>query len=255
MKLSRLLLSVSVMSFLTLAVSQPQAQESRFSEEEQRAIEAIVRDYILTYPEIIPEAVRILQQRQQAQRGELRLATITENRDQIENDGISPQLGNPNGDVTIVEYYDYRCPFCVRSHPNIIRLLAEDANLRVVFKQFPVKDEPGTPPVSLTAARMALAAERQGKFAEFHARAMEVNLALTIPQLFDIASQIGMDTDQMQRDMDDGALIASIRDNFAMANQLGISGTPAFVIGNDLVEGSRGYQTLRAAVDAARTAN
>ncbi len=255
MKFFKLASVVSVFSLLLLSAGMSQAQDEGFSDEQERAIEAIVRDYILSHPEIIPEAVRILQQRQQVQRGEMRLATIIENRAEIENDGISPELGNPNGDVTIVEYYDYRCPFCVRSHPNITRLLAEDGNLRVVFKQFPVKDEPGSPPVSLTAARMALAASRQGKFAEFHARAMEVNLALTIPQLFDIAAEVGMDTNQMQRDMDDSALIASIRNNFSMANLLGIDGTPSFVIGNDLVEGARGYEALRAAVDAARAAN
>ena len=148
MKFFKLASVVSVCSLLLLSAGMSQAQDEGFSEEQERAIEAIVRDYILSHPEIIPEAVRILQERQRAQRGEMRLATIIENRAEIENDGISPELGNPNGDVTIVEYYDYRCPFCVRSHPNIIRLLAEDANLRVVFKQFPVKDEPGSPPVS-----------------------------------------------------------------------------------------------------------
>lgn len=147
---------------LALFAGPAQAASEPFNEAQEAAIKELVRSYILENPEILPEAIEILQARQEAAQLTAMRDAVRANRARIERDGLSVVKGNLNGDVTITEFYDYQCPFCRRGYADVKRLLAEDPNLRVVYKQFPVKDVPGEEPGSMIAARMAMASDLQG---------------------------------------------------------------------------------------------
>ena len=227
------------------------AQESDFTTAEEQAIQALVREYILSHPEIIPEAIAILQQREELARRIALDEAIVTNRQRIEYDGLSIVVGDPSSALTFVEYYDYRCPFCYENHPAIQRLVSENPDVRFVFKQFPVKDIPGEYPVSLLAAKMAMAAEMQGKFLTFHDTAFIAERPLRESDLLAIAEMAGIDMGRLLTDMDDPRIIESIRENLIMARNVGITGTPTFIIGGQIYEGLQSYQTLQQALDEA----
>jgi protein-disulfide isomerase len=246
-----LFLSLSIMAFNSQAMAQ-----SKMSDAEIKAIEEVVRNYILENPEIIPEAVTILQARQQAVQQQEISAAIIANQDKLLNDGFSIVTGNPEGDVTLVEFYDYRCPYCVQSHGDVKRLIAADPNLRVVYKQFPVKDRQGEEPVSLTAARMSQAIANQGLylFKEFHDRVMGFNTKMTIEDLGSVASEIGVDMTRLQIDIQAPRILDGIRENYALAREIGVTGTPAFVVGTKVLSGAVGFDKMKAAIDEVRAA-
>ncbi len=244
-------------SMAGLSLGNQALAQTTMSEEETKAIEEIVRNYILEHPEIIPEAVGILQARQEAIRQQEMSAAVIANQDKILNDGFSVVVGNPDGDITLVEFYDYRCPYCVQSHDDVKRLLANDPNLRVVYKQFPVKDRQGEEPVSLTAARMSQAIAKQGVFLfeEFQDRVMALNTQINIGDLGRIASEIGVDMTRVQLDLQEPAILDGIRDNFTLARDIGITGTPSFIVGEKVFVGALGYERMKAIIDEARAAN
>ncbi len=226
-----------------------------FSDAEKAAIGELIRSYILENPEILPRAIGILQAREQeAQLLAMREAVKT-NQERIERDGMSVVLGNPDGDVTITEFYDYQCPYCRRGHTDVLRLIADDPDLRVVYKQFPVKDAPGEEPGSMLAARMAMAADRQGKFLEFHQAAMATAMPLSEKSLLAAARGAGLDTVKLAADMEDATITDSIRANIFLARDLGINGTPTYIVGSELVVGAHGYDALKQAIANARAAN
>ena len=244
-------------SMAALSLGNQTLAQTTMSEEETKAIEEIVRNYILEHPEIIPEAVGILQARQEAIHQQEMSAAVIANQDKLLNDGFSVVVGNPDGDVTLVEFYDYRCPYCVQSHGDVKRLLANDPNLRVVYKQFPVKDRQGEEPISLTAARMSQAIAKQGVFLfeEFQDRVMALNTQINIEDLGRISSEIGVDMTRLQLDLQEHAILDGIRDNFTLARDIGITGTPSFIVGEKVFVGALGYERMKAIIDEARAAN
>ncbi|MCK5042067.1 MAG: thioredoxin domain-containing protein [Sphingomonadales bacterium] len=244
-------------SMAGLSLGNQALAQTTMSEEETKAIEEIVRNYILEHPEIIPEAVGILQARQEAIHQQEMSAAVIANQGKLLNDGFSVVVGNPDGDITLVEFYDYRCPYCVQSHDDVKRLLANDPNLRVVYKQFPVKDRQGEEPVSLTAARMSQAIAKQGVFLfeEFQDRVMALNTQMNIEDLGRISSEIGVDMTRLQLDLQEPAILDGIRDNFTLAREIGITGTPSFIVGEKVFVGALGYERMKAIIDEARAAN
>ena len=244
-------------SMAALSLGNQALAQTTMSEEETKAIEEIVRNYILEHPEIIPEAVGILQARQEAIHQQEMSAAVIANQGKLLNDGFSVVVGNPDGDITLVEFYDYRCPYCVQSHDDVKRLLANDPNLRVVYKQFPVKDRQGEEPVSLTAARMSQAIAKQGVFLfeEFQDRVMALNTQMNIEDLGRISSEIGVDMTRLQLDLQEPAILDGIRDNFTLAREIGITGTPSFIVGEKVFVGALGYERMKAIIDEARAAN
>ncbi len=187
------------------------------------ALDTILREVIVRNPEII---VR---------------------RDELLSDSASPVGGNPDGDVTVVEFFDYQCPYCKRIFPSIQALLAEDRNLRYVFKEFPILGKE-----SIFAARAALAAQRQGKYLEFHAALMPAKGKLTETRVMRLAESVGLDVDRLRRDMADGTIDAMIRRNLDLADGLGIFSTPVFIIGDTQVPGAVEVDTLKTLIARAR---
>ncbi|MCH7957286.1 MAG: DsbA family protein [Proteobacteria bacterium] len=172
---------------------------------------------------------------------------IVARQDELLNDPASPVGGNPDGDVTLVEFFDYQCPYCKTIFPSIQALLAEDRNLRYVFKEFPILGR-----ASVFAARAALAARRQGKYLEFHTALMSARGKLTETRVMRLAEKVGLDVDRLRRDMADGTVDAMIRRNLELADGLGIFSTPVFIIGDTQIPGAVEIDTLKVLIARAR---
>jgi protein-disulfide isomerase len=204
-----------------------------------------VREYLLKNPEVIMEALQVLQERQRAAEAEDLKRTIAERSDEILNDPAAPVAGNPSGDVTLVEFFDYNCPYCRRVAPTVSAL--EDPDLRIVFKEFPILG-----PGSQFAARAALASRKQGQYVPFHNALMQASEQVTEESVIEIAGAVGLDTEQLRTDMQDPAIEAAIARNLRLANALGITGTPSFVIGDRVVPGAADLGTLQGVIADAR---
>ena len=228
------------------------AEEVDITSTEQ--IEQIVRDYLLEHPEIIAEAITILQNRAEADAREASMAALHKNRDLLEHDPLSIVEGNPEGDVTLVKFYDYRCPYCRKSHADIMQLINEDKNLRIVFKQFVVKDRPGETPVSLISARIAMAAQEQGLFLPFHDAMFEAEPPLSEQKVYEIAARVGINVDQALRDMRDPLITQHLRETLILANEIGATGTPTFVVGDFMIPGAVDYDVLKQVIEISREA-
>lgn len=200
-----------------------------------RGIEQVVEDYIRSRPEVIEQALIALQTKRQAAEKERVKAAINEQRNQLLADATSLVSGNPAADVTLVEFFDYRCVFCKKAHSTVAQLLKDDPRIRGVYKDLPVLDEE-----SVFAAKAALAARAQGKHHALQEALLAAKTDLTPVQVMKIAGQVGLETKKLAAAMLDPALNAIIDRNRALAQAVGVAGTPAFVIGCELVPG--GYQ-------------
>ncbi|MCV3273281.1 DsbA family protein [Roseobacter sinensis] len=195
-------------------------------------VKELVLEAIRENPEIVLEAVQIIEQREQARQTAAAASVLSENRDLLENDPNAPVLGNPDGDVTVVEFFDYNCPYCRRVKPHIEALLDEDPNVRLVYREWPILGDG-----SVFAARAALAAREQGKYEEFHWALMRMQGRAEEASVIQVAQEIGLDIAQLRRDMQAPEIDAHIAASMEMSRQLGFNGTPSFVIGDALVPG------------------
>jgi protein-disulfide isomerase len=222
-------------------------QASKFTPGEEDAIRQVVRDYLLANPEVLIEAVQAYRAKQEELQEQQARQTLVSSREELERDPDSPVIGNPDGDVVVVEFFDYRCPYCVRVAKDLREAVEEDGNIRLVMKEFPILG-----PESVVAAQMALAAEKQGQYEELHFALMTVSGKLTEERAFKIAEKIGLDMDQLRRDMQAPEIDAMLQRNYALAQSLQINGTPGFVIGDEVVRGAIDMRTLRHIVGQAR---
>jgi protein-disulfide isomerase len=233
---------------LTAAAQRAQiAPQMSTDSAELDSFERRVREYLLKNPEVIMEALQILQQRQRAAESENLKRTIAERGEEILNDPAAPVGGNPSGDVTVVEFFDYNCPYCRRVAPTIVELEETDPDLRLVYKEFPILG-----PGSQFAARAALASRKQGKYVPFHEALMAADGQVGEDSVLEIARDAGLDVDRLERDMSDPGIEAAIERNLELANALGITGTPSFVIGDEIVPGAVDRRTLESLITRAR---
>ena len=237
---------VAIALTLGLAGAPTRAQTPALSQE---AIESIVREYLLSHPDVIMESLRRAQEReQQAVKAESR-ANVESRRQALFQDPGSPVGGNPAGDVTVVEFFDYRCPYCRRMEPLIKTLLAEDQGIRLVYKELPILG-----PESVLAARAALAARGQGKYVEAHDLLFSASGPFTPDTLATLLAGIGVDGQRLRADMQAPEIAGLLGRELALAEALRINGTPAFVIGSELVVGAVDIATLRDLVQKVRSA-
>jgi protein-disulfide isomerase len=224
------LAQVCLIAVVTLGASvSAHADEPRLPADQ---VEQIVRDYLLREPEIVYEALQELQRRQAEAAQARQRAAIGENQAELLEAPHTPIGGNPDGDVTLVEFFDYRCAYCRRVVSSMQALLGEDHNLRMVFKDLPVLG-----PDSVRAARAALASRQQNGYVPFHFALMTTD-DLSMAGIRAVAESVGLDPDRLERDMASAEVSAAIDANYQLANELGIEGTPAFVIGDQLIPGA-----------------
>ena len=222
----------------------PAAHAQGFSPEQRTEIEKIIRDYFVKHPEMIEE----LQQLAQAEKIK---RAIAEHKNELFNSPRQVTLGNPDGDVTMVEFFDYNCGYCKRAMADMIALLEEDARLKIVLKEYPVLG-----PASVEAARVAIAVRMQdadgGKYLAFHKALLGSRGRADAGSAMAAAREAGLDMDRLARDVDSDEVRQSIEESRSLARAIGVTGTPAYVIGNTLVPGAVGVSALRSHIAAVR---
>ena len=219
------------------------------SASEKQAIEGIVKDYLMNNPEVIIEAIQSLQESQERDKEAKAKANLVKFRNDLLNDPDTPVGANPKGDVTIVEFFDYRCGFCKRVFPDIMKVINEDKNIRYVFKEFPILG-----PESVAASKIALAAwiVDKSKYEAFHQAMMGSKGGLPESRVMKMAAKAGYDATALKKAMKDSRINKMLKKNFALAQALDINGTPAFIIGNEVIRGAVDLETIKRLVTRAR---
>jgi protein-disulfide isomerase len=223
------------------------AQSAMTVTPDKAALGKSIREYLIANPEVLVEAMQELERKQDSQRDSAAQKAISENQNELLRDPDSPVAGNPNGDVTIVEFSDYQCPYCKRAHSAVKSVVAADGKVKIVFKDLPILGEP-----SRIAALAALASRAQGKHLAFHNALMEYNGKIDRDKIMEIAASVGLDVAQLQKDMEDPKLKQIIDRNMALASALGVRGTPAFVVGQQFVPGAVDADALKQLIADAR---
>ena len=218
------------------------AQELTEARIKELAIEAIREN-----PEIVMEAVALLQARDAEAAEAQAQETLSSNRDALTDDPNAPVVGNPEGSVTVVEFFDYNCGFCRRAGPEVEALLAEDEDVRLVYREWPILSEG-----SVFGARAALAAREQGKYEAMHDALMGSQARIEEESVMRIAAELDLDVEKLRRDMESEAVNAHLAATAELAEALGFSGTPSFVIGDTRVPGFVEKARLQEIVDEAR---
>jgi protein-disulfide isomerase len=223
------------------------AGAAELAPEQRREIESVIHDYLLQHPEVLIEALRAAEEKLKSDGGEKAKQALATRHNEIFDDPETPVGGNPKGDVTLVEFFDYRCPYCKQVQPRLIELLAGDPELRIAYKEYPILGA-----VSVTAARAALAAQRQGKYEAFHNTIIAASGQITDDTVYQVAKTVGLDLDRLKRDMASPQIDAALKANHALAEALDINGTPGLVVGDQIVPGAIELSSLKELVAEAR---
>ena len=210
-------------------------------------VQKIVSDYLRAHPEVIIDAIKAYQAKKDADQQAEAKKNIVALKDDIYKDPTSPVGGNPQGDVAIVEFFDYRCPYCKAVAPDLDKALAQDGKVKLVYKEFPILG-----PVSVTASKAALAAEMQGKYVPFHQKLIGYKGTLDDATIFKLAGDVGLDVTKLKADMAKPEIQAIIDKNAKLADKLNVQGTPGFVVGQEMIPGAASVDELTAAIKRAR---
>jgi protein-disulfide isomerase len=229
------------------AAGAPPIRAADMPTEKRQEIEAIIHEYLIHNPDVLIEAIRGAEDKLNREADAKATTVLSNRRAEIFDDPATPVGGNPQGDVTIVEFFDYRCPYCKQVLPSLQTLLKEDRKLRFVYKEMPVLGPP-----SVTAAHAALAAQRQGKYEAFHNAMMATKGQITDETVYKVAGSVGLDVDRLKQDMSAPEIGQSLKTNLALADALNIRGTPGFIVGNRIVPGAIDLDALRNMVADAR---
>jgi protein-disulfide isomerase len=227
------------------------AAAQNISPAQRTEIEAIIKDYLIKNPEILQDVSAELEKRQAAAEAVRHQAAVKDHAQELFNSKRQVVLGNPQGDVTMVEFFDYNCGYCKRALSDMLELMKTDKKLRVVLKEFPVLGEG-----SVETARVAVAARMQDatgkKYLDFHQKLLANRGAVGRVHAIAAAKEAGFDMTRLEKDMASDEPKATLEESFKLADALGLSGTPSYVIGNQVVIGAVGLPTLREKVNSAR---
>jgi protein-disulfide isomerase len=227
------------------------AQPATFSPEQRREIERVIKEYLVSHPEVLQEAINELEKRQAAAEAERNKAALVSNRELLLNSPRQVVLGNPQGDVTMVEFFDYNCGYCKRAMMDMLELMKADPKLRVVLKELPILGEE-----SVEAAQVAVAVRMQDKtgarYLDFHQKLFANRGRIGKAQALAAAKASGADMGRLEKDMQSPEVAATLQEGLQLAQTLGINGTPGYVIGESVVAGAIGVAPLRQQIEKAR---
>jgi len=231
------------------------APASTLTDAQRAEIEDVIKTYLTKKnPEVLMEAMQELQKRQQVETENKNKTALTSNHDKLYSDASSPIGGNPKGDVTVVEFFDYQCGYCKMSEPTVEKLLKEDKNVKFIYKDFPILG-----PSSTLAAKAALASVKQGKYQKLHDALMTATFSHGAKPkededtVYKTAKDVGLDVDKLKKDMNEDEISKIVADNVALGTEIGARGTPTFIIGEAVFPGAMEYPQLKKAVEDART--
>jgi len=222
---------------------------AEMTEAERQEVETVIRDYLLANPELIEEAVNLLRQRREAEEAAAQVAAIEKNRDTIFSSPNQMVLGNAEGPISLVEFFDYNCAYCRRATSDMTALIAANPDLRVVMKEFPILSEGSVEAARFSVAVKNIAPER---YLDFHLELFSRPGEATAEKALEIARDLGLDAEALTAAANSEDVARNLQEVQELAGKLGISGTPSYVIGDELVPGAAGYDTLQAMVTAMR---
>jgi protein-disulfide isomerase len=234
---------------LALASAPVAAPAQSFTDTQRSDIETIVKNYLIAHPEVLEEAMSELSKRQAAAEAQKHEESISKNANAIFNSPRGVVLGNKDGDVTFVEFFDYNCGYCKRAMADMLDLLKSDTKLKVVLKEFPVLSEG-----SVEAAKVAVAARMQDpkKYLDFHQKLLGGRGPADKAHAMAAAKDAGYDTAKIEKDLASPEVKATIEENFKLAEDMGLNGTPSYVIGKQIVVGAVGLDGLKEKIGIAR---
>ena len=238
----RWIFTLTLSFFCLFGLVRPGAAEMTQAEIKQLALEAILEN-----PEIIRQAITLLQQRDEASSATQVQALLSEQRTLLERDPNAPVIGNNKGDVTVIEFFDYNCPYCKRAWSELNTVMAQDPDVRVVLREWPILGE-----ASVYATRASLAARKQGRYVEFHNALMASKGRAQPASVMAIAKSVGLDTAQLKTDMKSPEIDEHIETSMQLARALNFSGTPAYIIGDALAPGMVAADELKNMIAQAR---
>ena len=243
-------LAAAAVAIAVMAAGEP-ARAQNFTDEQRREIGTIVRDYLMKNPELLQEVIGELEKRQAVAEADKHKAAISTHREALFNSKRQVNLGNPQGDVTLVEFFDYNCGYCKRALADMLELLKSDQKLRFVLKEFPVLG-----PGSVEAAQVAVAVNMQDrtgkKYLEFHQKLLSGRGQIDKAKALAAAKDVGLDMARIEKDLQSGEVKATLEESVKLAEALGISGTPSYVVGESVIPGAVGAAALRQQIETAR---
>ncbi len=221
------------------------------SDADRPAIEGIIRDYLMKNPELVRDVMRELENRQEMAEEKKRQEAIKTHRALLNKSPRGVVVGNPKGDVTLVEFFDYNCGYCRRAMVDMFELVKADPKLKIVLKEFPVLG-----PSSVDVARVSIAVRMQDKsgvkYLDFHRKLFATRGEINRERALAAAREAGLDMARLERDLQSAEINATLEESAMLADALGLSGTPSYVVANEVVPGAVGYAALKAKVDAVR---
>jgi protein-disulfide isomerase len=241
----------SALFVLALSAAPQVAAAQTFSDGQRSEIETIVKNYLVSHPEVLEEAMNELSKRQAAAEAEKHEASVAQNSETIFNSPRGVMVGNKDGDVTFVEFFDYNCGYCKRAMADMLDLMKSDPKLKIVLKEFPVLSEG-----SVEAARVAVAVRMQDpsgkKYLDFHQKLLGGRGPADKARALAAAKDAGLDVARIEKDLASPEVRATIEENFKLAEAMGMNGTPSYVIGKQIVVGAIGLDGLKEKIGLAR---
>jgi protein-disulfide isomerase len=226
----------------------PAAYADSFSPQQKQDLGPLIRDYLVSHPEVLREAIDALDKHDKQVAEDARQKAVANSKGAIYQSKFQADIGNVKGDATLVEFFDYNCHFCKGALPDIARLMKDDPNLHVILKDFPVLG-----PGSVEAARVASAARNQlpgERFWDFHNKLLSLHGPIGKKEALGVAKELGLDMAQLEKDMAGKEIDAGLKEIMGVADELQINGTPTFVVGDSVVVGAVGYDELKSKIEA-----
>jgi protein-disulfide isomerase len=244
-------ISVGLLAAVVVTAVPRTSRADEFSTPQKSEIERVVHDYLLAHPEVLQEAMTELEKRQASAEADKHKAGVKEHAQALFSSPRQVNLGNPQGNVTFVEFFDYNCGYCKRAMSDMLTLMKDDPKLKVVLKEFPVLG-----PGSVEAAQVAVAVRMQDKsgqkYLEFHQKLLGGRGQADKAHALAAAKDAGMDMGRLEKDLNSPEVKATMEENFKLAEALGLNGTPSYVIGDDVVVGAVGLPSLQEKISTAR---
>lgn len=241
--LPRMAAPLAAAMFLAAPVAAP---AQTFSPDQRQQIEGIIKDYLIAHPEVVQEVLAAVDKHQKDAEAQQQRATIRANNATLFNSSHQVVLGNPNGKIEMVEFFDYNCGFCKHALPDMVKLLDTNHDIKFVLKEFPVLGEG-----SVEAARVAVAARMQdpSKYMQFHQKLLGGRGVADKARALAVAKEVGFDMARIQRDMASEEVNTTIAEDMKLADALGVNGTPSYVVGDELVVGAVGFDELKKKIE------
>jgi protein-disulfide isomerase len=251
MRKTVLFLFAAFLGFLPLssfaADSSKASPDAVFTDKQRTEIESIIKKYITEKnPEVLSEGLRTLQKREQDESESKIKVKLVSEKDKLFNDPATPTAGNPSAKIYVVEFYDYQCGYCKAAEESLERLVKEQKDVKFVFKNYPVLGA-----VSTEAAKAGLAAAKQGKFYAFHSALMTKKGHFSSEDIYQVAQEAGLDVDKLKKDMSDKSVEEELNAGLKLGNDIGVRGTPFFVVNDAFFPGVVQYDELKKAIDNA----